>query len=454
MKLCPNCGAQITDDSRFCSECGKEIPQPNVCPHCGASVGDGDVFCYNCGKSLNESSSEPIDYEEEEQKSGFKKYLHYIIGIFLLLMIIGYWFSNNEVSSSNDKVVETDTTEVISKEKTEGKDFTDVEIKGVVEDMYKEILDGNGSLDFDEKYTSAEYKSLYEKAISLSDGPIIDADHWINSQDCDKASVKNVSVKKLSDNEATANVSIKLFKDFDTISKVKLVLLYEGGKWVVDDFLTDYEGEELSEKNLLKQFIKEAQSMPKNDYSWLQGHWVYEQGSYKGHFIIEGDKITQYSSMNPERETSTFRVEGDEIVSRIANGVNLTVKIDFANQRIDYGDGLWMRKVSSSSDNYSSSGSNTSSSSRTFTNEQMVVGYLANKTFRSSDGFTIRFDGSGRMYAEGDYAGVVSVLNYNSMTALLRYSGGQYSEGRFKVDIVGDKLKLTDPIDGTVYYQK
>ena len=84
----------------------------------------------------------------------------------------------------------------------------------------------------------------------------------------------------------------------------------------------------------------------------------------------------------------------------------------------------------------------------------MVVGYLANKTFRSSDGFTIRFDGSGRMYAEGDYAGVVSVLNYNSMTALLRYSGGQYSEGRFKVDIVGDKLKLSDPIDGTVYYQK
>lgn len=23
MKQCPNCGAQIADDSRFCSECGK-----------------------------------------------------------------------------------------------------------------------------------------------------------------------------------------------------------------------------------------------------------------------------------------------------------------------------------------------------------------------------------------------------------------------------------------------
>ena len=82
-----------------------------------------------------------------------------------------------------------------------------------------------------------------------------------------------------------------------------------------------------------------------NDLDWLQGHWVYEQGNYKGHFIIQGDKITQYSSMNPERETSTFRIEGDEILSRIANGVNLTVKIDFANHTIDYGDGCWMHKV-------------------------------------------------------------------------------------------------------------
>ena len=346
MKKCLYCGTQIADDSRFCTECGKKVMQAGVCPHCGAGVGDSDVFCHNCGKGLNESpSSEPIDYEGEEQKSGFKKFLPYLVGMFLLLMIIGYWFSNHEVSNSNDKVVETDSVEVIPKEKTEGKDFTDVDIKGIVEDMYKEIFESNGSFDFDEKYTSAEYKSLYEKAVSLSDGPIISWDHWTNSQDCDRASVKNVSVKKLSDNEATANVSIKLFKDFDTISKVKLVLLYEGGKWVVNDFLTNYEGEELSEKNLLKQFIKEAQSMPKDDYSWLQGHWVYEQDNYKGHFIIDGDRIIQYSSMNPERQENTFRIEDGAIRARLIDGMDLVVPIDFANQRIDYGDGLWMHKV-------------------------------------------------------------------------------------------------------------
>ena len=67
MRRCPNCGALIADDSRFCAECGKEVTQGNVCPHCGASVGEGDAFCQNCGKSLNENpSNEPITYEEEQ----------------------------------------------------------------------------------------------------------------------------------------------------------------------------------------------------------------------------------------------------------------------------------------------------------------------------------------------------------------------------------------------------
>ena len=80
--------------------------------------------------------------------------------------------------------------------------------------------------------------------------------------------------------------------------------------------------------------------------------------------------------------------------------------------------------------------------------------YLANQTFRSNNGFTIKFDGSCRMYAEGDYAGVVSVLSYTSTRALIRYGGGQYSEGKMIVIIVGDKLQLIDPVDGTSYYQK
>ena len=98
--------------------------------------------------------------------------------------------------------------------------------------------------------------------------------------------------------------------------------------------------------------------------------------------------------------------------------------------------------------------SNTSSSSRTFYSEQIVIGYLANQSFRCSDGLTMRVDGSGRLYVDGDYAGVLSVLRYNSTSALLRYGGGMYGEGKLTVHIVGDKFTLTDPTDGTVYYQR
>ena len=108
------------------------------------------------------------------------------------------------------------------------------------------------------------------------------------------------------------------------------------------------------------------------------------------------------------------------------------------------------------SDNGSSTynSSNTSSSSRTFANEQSVTMYLVNQSFRDNDGLTIRFDGSMRMYIDGDYAGVVSVLRYSSTSALLRYGGGLYGEGKITVQIVGDKLRLTDILDGTVYYQR
>jgi hypothetical protein len=80
--------------------------------------------------------------------------------------------------------------------------------------------------------------------------------------------------------------------------------------------------------------------------------------------------------------------------------------------------------------------------------------YAANQSFHSSDGLTMKVDGSGRLYVDGDYAGVLSVLRYNSTSALLRFGGGVYGEGKLTVNIVGDKFILTDPTDGTVYYQK
>lgn len=54
MKKCPYCGAKLSDESLFCTECGKELSKGNLCPHCGASVNDGDIFCMECGMKIDE----------------------------------------------------------------------------------------------------------------------------------------------------------------------------------------------------------------------------------------------------------------------------------------------------------------------------------------------------------------------------------------------------------------
>lgn len=380
MKNCPNCGAQITEDSRFCSECGKEIPQGSVCPHCGASVGESDAFCQNCGKSLNESrNSEPITYEEEQPYSGFKKYLPYIIGAFVLLGIIGYFSSkdsSNQNNSTNAVVADSTSTEIEASVGQLAKEQITKRLKEIFDDVVK----GNTN-DYDERYFSSDFNRIYNEVAEIDnrfaqEGELgfWDSGFWDMAQDEVKLSATIKDVYDVKDKEAMTRMTFK-FTYFDGSSHTSnedIKVVFENGKWVLDD-IHDY-------KKQMKAFVER----------------------------------------NKDFQPSTTQ-----------------------------------NKIESTSGNdYSSNSSNTSSSSRTFANEQYVVGYLANQTFRSSNGFTIRFDGSGRMYAEGDFAGVVSVLYFNSKSAMLRYGGGQYTEGRVRVDIVGDKLQLKDPEDGTIYYQR
>lgn len=196
-----------------------------------------------------------------------KKYWIYAVGCLVLLAIIGALVFNGSNKSEAQPDIATDSTiaEVQSDEVElkSGKDYTEKDIETAVRKMYEEIL---GETDYRElaklekKYTSNEYQDLYSKAEAIADGEILlGYDHWINAQDSDAPSLKSVSVKKGSDNEATAEVVIKLFKDNDTESKTWLLLVYEDGKWVVDNFVVEDEGKEWSEKTFLKGYIKEFQ---------------------------------------------------------------------------------------------------------------------------------------------------------------------------------------------------
>lgn len=445
MAICGKCGTQLSDGAKFCPKCGAEVVVNNkeFCSNCGNERKENEKFCSHCGTPFGNVPNNPPINDEEEKKGGFKKYLPYIIGVFALLVIFGYIFSNG---SSEEQL-----------NNTEASKYTEEDIKKSIEDMYNDIFNStsNDGIDDDVKYTSSEYQELNSIAAELSEDMYLSGDHWIQGQDCDNPSMKVISVKKEADDRAVAKVSIKQFKQSDSESQVTLKLVFEDGKWVVDDFISKFDGEDWSEKSYLADLVKELQSKPKEEnLDWLQGHWVYERGSYKGHFIIQGNSITQYSSMNPERYEATYRIDGDELRAKLIDGMDLTVKIDFANKRLDYGDGNWMHKTSSSDSDYSSS-SSSSSLTTEFQGADNVVGYLANHTFTDGSGLDIRFDSNGGIYIDNDYAGVVSVLTYNSTSALLRYRGGAYGEGKIAVTMDGNgRIRLTDPADGTVWYQK
>lgn len=49
--FCSECGAQIDDNSKFCSSCGKPASAP-VCPNCGNQAKPEAAFCANCGTNL------------------------------------------------------------------------------------------------------------------------------------------------------------------------------------------------------------------------------------------------------------------------------------------------------------------------------------------------------------------------------------------------------------------
>ena len=69
--FCPNCHAQIAQDSMFCNVCGAKIEHPapapapvppqggEVCSNCGAPVEPDQAFCVNCGSKIEHTAPAP-----------------------------------------------------------------------------------------------------------------------------------------------------------------------------------------------------------------------------------------------------------------------------------------------------------------------------------------------------------------------------------------------------------
>lgn len=63
---CEKCGAEVADNSAFCSSCGAQMPKKAApvdenmvqCPGCGQMISKNMRFCTNCGRPM--SAPEPV----------------------------------------------------------------------------------------------------------------------------------------------------------------------------------------------------------------------------------------------------------------------------------------------------------------------------------------------------------------------------------------------------------
>ena len=107
MKQCPYCNAQNDDKSKFCSECGKELPQENVCAYCGVTVNEEDVYCEECGRNLKDGSYASSDYGKklnfDYKKILISSLIGIVIGLIVLTIVGGSWHGCNEYSAYKAK---------------------------------------------------------------------------------------------------------------------------------------------------------------------------------------------------------------------------------------------------------------------------------------------------------------------------------------------------------------
>lgn len=52
-KECSNCGAQVAENVKFCTECGGKMgPEKLKCPSCSTELPEGTKFCMECGTKV------------------------------------------------------------------------------------------------------------------------------------------------------------------------------------------------------------------------------------------------------------------------------------------------------------------------------------------------------------------------------------------------------------------
>lgn len=81
-RICEQCGAELLDGAKYCTNCGKEYKEEKMCPNCNAPIKDGAKFCTKCGCNLEKS------VKGKRNIGKWIRVLLFVLGVFLLPSIV------------------------------------------------------------------------------------------------------------------------------------------------------------------------------------------------------------------------------------------------------------------------------------------------------------------------------------------------------------------------------
>lgn len=64
---CMNCGCELDEQAKFCSNCGEKVEKVEKCPHCGCLLEKNVKFCGMCGHPIKPDDMSSLSDKKEEQ---------------------------------------------------------------------------------------------------------------------------------------------------------------------------------------------------------------------------------------------------------------------------------------------------------------------------------------------------------------------------------------------------
>lgn len=105
MTTCPNCNKEIADGTKFCEDCGTQIPETVFCPTCEKQTAAGADFCEECAAAMNQPAAEQPEQTPKKTKKFPKKALLFtgigIIAVAVLVFIISAISGEKKMPKNN-----------------------------------------------------------------------------------------------------------------------------------------------------------------------------------------------------------------------------------------------------------------------------------------------------------------------------------------------------------------